>query len=152
MKRHFTTVVAILALGTSLGSAFDFVRPMQVINGVSIVSDMEATYSIGQVTARGQVAADRLSATASIFQLWASYTKADNTLAIVKLDEKTVGTFLPTVAIATSSEDPYVPTCTRADRPYTVSVSVSGLLSGASDPAYSKSVLLKRGYQIYSPV
>ena len=57
---------------------------------------------------------------------------------------------MPLATVALRSEDPYttIPR-TRADRPFAVDVTVSGLLSGASDPAASKSVTFLHHAQSY---
>ncbi len=61
-----------------------------------------------------------------------------------------VGTYVPLAEVVIRSEDPY-PTIrrTRADRPYYVDVTISGLLAGATDPEASKSVKLLRHVQSY---
>jgi len=66
------------------------------------------------------------------------------------LDSKTVGAYFPAATLSVSTEDPYtVIPRTRADRPITVSVTVSGLLSGATDPDASKSVNFLHHVQSY---
>jgi hypothetical protein len=66
------------------------------------------------------------------------------------LDTRYVGAYVPVVTVLIRSEDPYaiIPR-TRADRPFYVDLTVSGLLSGAADPAPSKSVKLLRHVQSY---
>lgn len=152
MKPSAFILPVLIGFGSSLASALDFVRQIQVIDGATVVVDMDAANSNGLESATGEVTSSALVASNSVFQLWAAYTQADNTTAIIKLDEKSVGTYLPTVSITTSSEDPFVPTCTRADRPYSYTISVSGMLTGATDPGYTKTVLTTRGYKLFSPV
>ncbi|MEO5915414.1 MAG: hypothetical protein ABIS50_14365 [Luteolibacter sp.] len=81
------------------------------------------------------------------------------------LDSSYVGTYVPIAQVVIDTEDTYgkdltatgpVPVNlpskirrTRADRPFTVYVSISGLLSGADDPPASKSVNLLRHVQSY---
>jgi hypothetical protein len=81
------------------------------------------------------------------FELW---TVSNTPLASYLLSTAYVGTYVPVATVTIRSEDPY-PTIprTRADRPFYVDYTVSGLLSGASDPAASKSVKLLRHVQSY---
>ncbi len=61
-----------------------------------------------------------------------------------------VGTYVPVASVTIRSEDPYpIIRRTRADRPFFVDYSVSGLLSGATDPDASKAVNLIRHVQSY---
>lgn len=66
------------------------------------------------------------------------------------LDTKYVGTYVPIASVVIRTEDPYtlIPR-TRADRPFYVDVTFSGLLNGATDPEASKSVKLLRHVQSY---
>jgi len=56
-----------------------------------------------------------------------------------------VGTYIPVSTVAISSEDPYtlIPR-TRADRPFSVDITVGGLLNGVTDPDPAKSVKFLR--------
>jgi hypothetical protein len=66
------------------------------------------------------------------------------------LDSKSVGAYFPATSLTVSTEDPYtVIPRTRADQPITVTVTLSGLLSGASDPDASKSVNFLHHIQSY---
>jgi hypothetical protein len=66
------------------------------------------------------------------------------------LDSKSVGAYLPAATLSITTEDPYtVIPRTRADRQITVSVKVSGLLSGETDPDASKSVNFLHHIQSY---
>ncbi|MEO5713539.1 MAG: hypothetical protein ABIT37_08610 [Luteolibacter sp.] len=66
------------------------------------------------------------------------------------LDSNYVGTYIPVATVAVRSEDTTsaIPR-TRADRPFYVDLTVSGLLAGASDPEPSKSVKFFRHVQSY---
>ena len=123
-----------------------FIRQINTFGGVNVTSDIQVFSDIGEVTS-GMLTADT-----SIFQLYTTYAKIDNTTELLKLDEKTVGTFLPRVTIQTFSEDPHVPTCTRADKTYGVTVKVRGLLTGDLIPSYAKTILVGAGYKCYSPI
>jgi len=66
------------------------------------------------------------------------------------LDTKYVGAYVPIAQIQIRSEDPYsVIPRTRADRPFYVDIIITGLTSGATDPAASKQVTLLRHVQSY---
>ena len=96
------------------------------------------------------------------FDLW---TIKSAPLTEYLLDSSYVGTYIPIASVVVDTEDNYgkdltatgpVPVNlpamlrrTRADRPFTVYVTVSGLLNGATDPVPSKSVKLLRHVQSY---
>lgn len=99
------------------------------------------------------------------FDLW-TY-KSEGVLPIVEylLDSSYVGTYVPIAQMVMDTEDPYGKDLTapgplpvnspakirrtRADRPFTVYVTLSGLLNGASDPVATKSVKYLRHVQSY---
>ena len=79
------------------------------------------------------------------FELW---TVKNSPLTSYLLDTKFVGA--PTAIVNIRSEDPYaVIPRTRADRPFYVDVTVSGLLADATAPASTKSVKLLHHAQSY---
>lgn len=121
----------------------DFIRQIQTVNGSTVIYDMTIT------TDDGQVISKPLSAETAVFQLYATVSGANNTQTLEKLDEKTVGTFLPTASVQILSADPYFPPRTRADQPYGVRISISGLKSSGS--AASTSVKTARSYKLYDP-
>ncbi len=95
---------------------------------------------------------ERLSALAidpggARFELW---TVNSSGPASVLLGSSYVGTYIPLASVTIRSEDlaAAVPR-TRADRPFYVDVTISGLLSGATDPVASKSVKFLRHVQSY---
>lgn len=93
------------------------------------------------------------------------YTVKNSPLTSYLLDSSYVGTYVPIASVIINSEDNYgrdltvggslpvnLPAMirrTRADRPFTVYVTVNGLLSGATDPDASKSVKFFRHTQSY---
>ena len=81
------------------------------------------------------------------FELW---TVSYPTVAGYLLGSTYVGTYIPVAKIQITSEDRSsdIPR-TRADRPFYVDVTVSGLRTGASDPLASKSVQFLRHVQSY---
>lgn len=145
MKLVPLLIVSSLVLGSAMASPNNFIRQIQMVNGANVVVD----FPVEALT--GEVISQALVADMSVFQLYATHIKSDNTSELIKLDEKSVGTFLPHVTLETFSEDPHVPTCTRADRPYGVRTTVSGMLEGDLIPDYAKSVLVGRSYKLYSP-
>lgn len=83
----------------------------------------------------------------SLFQLWTiNQTKGTDHL----LDQKLVGAYLPKADVKITSLDPYTKTRTRVDPPFTVEITVSGLLSGAGIPAAATKVLLEQHIQRYA--
>jgi len=81
------------------------------------------------------------------FDLW---TIKSTPLTEYLLNTSYVGAYVPLAEVHIRSEDPYATICrTRADRPFYVDITVSGLLSGAADPTASKSVTLFHYVQSY---
>lgn len=85
----------------------------------------------------------------ALFQLW---TVEQATGKDYLLDQKLVGAYLPAAAIEITTLDPYsrVPR-TRADQPFTVTVHVDGLLTGANLPDAATRVLLEHHLAPFSP-
>jgi hypothetical protein len=81
------------------------------------------------------------------FELW---TVSSSGPTSYLLESCYVGTYIPVASVAIRSEDATsaIPR-TRADRPFYVDLTVSGLLNGATDPEPSKSVKLLRHVQSY---
>lgn len=84
------------------------------------------------------------------FDLWTVKAVGAAPLVNYLLDTAYVGSYVPLATVVVRSEDPYamIPR-TRADRPFYVDYTVTGLLSGASDPPASKSVKMLRHVQSY---
>jgi len=81
------------------------------------------------------------------FDLW---TIKSSPLTEYLLNTSYVGAYVPMAEVHIRSEDPYATICrTRADRPFYVDITISGLLSGAADPVASKSVTLFHHVQSY---
>lgn len=83
------------------------------------------------------------------FELW---TVKSDPVTVYLLDTKYVGTYVPMASIAITTEDPNTYNAiprTRADRPFIVDITTSGLRSEDSAPAPSKSVKLLRHVQSY---
>lgn len=129
-----------------IASASDFIRQIQTINGATVISDIPVS------TDKGSVQSKPLTADSAIFQLYALEKGPNNTQTLKKLDEKTVGTFLPVVSVQALSEDPYFPARTRADRPYGIRISISGLQADSPNvPAWAKTIQVSRAYKLYDP-
>ncbi len=84
----------------------------------------------------------------SLFQLW---TIAQTTAKDYLLDQKLVGAYLPKADIKITTLDPYsfVPR-TRVDQPFSVEISVAGLLTGIGLPDAATKVLLEQHIQSYA--
>jgi hypothetical protein len=81
------------------------------------------------------------------FELWTVSSVGPTSFL---LDSSFVGTYIPVASVVVRSEDTTSPIPrTRADRPFYVDLSLSGLLSGATDPEPSKSVKFFRHVQSY---
>jgi hypothetical protein len=140
-------ILACLAiLAASPASAIDFIRHIKGVGDSHVVIDMPLD------SMKGEILSQPLDTEISIFQLYGAYKKENGTTDISKLDEKSVGSFLPQVSIRVFSEDPHVPVTTRADRPYGVSVEIKGLMEAVGTPDYAKVVRVVRGYKRYSPL
>ena len=144
MKTLQLTALAALLLPSSLiaqnGSTFtNFVRQVQTPTGVERDVSVSAT---GETLS--PLAIDPGGAR---FELW---TVKASPLTSYLLDTRYVGTYVPIGQVTIRSEDPYsVIPRTRADRPFYVDISISGLLSGAGDPEASKSVKFLHHVQSY---
>ncbi|RYZ14670.1 MAG: hypothetical protein EOO70_07480, partial [Myxococcaceae bacterium] len=83
------------------------------------------------------------------FQLWAIHLGSSQTYL---LDSTAVGPYLPHAQVSIATDDPYAPIPrTRADKPFSVTYSLSGLVSDTSAPASAKSAKLLRHVQSYGP-
>lgn len=117
----------------------NFIRQVQLPSGVQYDASVAAT---GE-----QLSPLEINPGGARFELW---TVNSTPLTSYLLDTRYVGAYVPIGQVALRSEDPY-PTIprTRADRPFFVDLSVSGLLSGATDPEASRTVRLLRHVQSY---
>lgn len=140
--KTFLTLAWIASIAAS--HAQGFIRQIQVINNQPLIYDIPVGNDNGTVQSRP------LTAESSVFQLYTNVPGPNNTQTLTKLDEKTVGTFLPTAGVQILTEDPYFPPRTRADKPYSVRLSISGLRPGSPDvPEYAKTVHTARSYKVY---
>lgn len=118
----------------------NFIRQNQQSTGVVWDMSVAATGAASSALA--------LESAGSLFQLWTiEQTSAKSYL----LDQKTVGAYLPVADVKITTLDPYtlVPR-TRVDQPFTVTIGVSGLLSGTGLPDASTKVLLEQHIASYT--
>ena len=118
----------------------NFIRQIQYPGGVS--------YQGPFIPASGQELSQlAIDPGGARFELW---TVNSQTLESRLLDTTYVGTYVPLASVLIRSEDmtSSIPR-TRADRPFTVDVTISGLLSADTDPAAAKSVNFFQHVQDY---
>ncbi len=119
----------------------NFVRQTQQGTGV--------VYSVN-VSPTGNAASQGLLETGgALFQLW---TIESATAKEYLLDQKLVGAYMPSAAITIKTQDPYtLRPRTRADKPFTVSINVAGLVTtGSNLPDAAKRVLLEQHVKNYT--
>ena len=142
-------IAAFALLQASMGSAFgqagaiytNFVRQVQLPSGV--------LWDASVTPAGEQLSPLAINPGGARFELW---TIKSDPLTVYLLDTRYVGTYVPMADVNIRTEDPYTYTGiprTRADRPFIVDVTTSGLLSGDDVPESSKSVKLLRHVQSY---
>ncbi len=145
MKLKLISQIAVLlaGAGAAFGQAGDtytnFVRQVQL--PTNVVWDVTVTDEGEQLS---PLAIDPGGAR---FELW---TVKSDPLTVYLLDTKYVGTYVPMAEVTIRSEDPYaaIPR-TRADRPFIVDITTSGLRSDEDAPEASKSVKLLHHAQSY---
>ncbi|MEO8615928.1 MAG: hypothetical protein ABI600_12365 [Luteolibacter sp.] len=144
MKTILKPLISILlgcvfASGCFAQTYTNFIRQVQLPSNVQYDATVVATGS--------QLSALSIDPGGATFQLW---TVKSSPLTNYLLDSAYVGAYVPLATVTVRSEDPYttIPR-TRCDRPFYVDYTVSGLLSGATDPDASKSVTLLRHVQSY---
>jgi hypothetical protein len=119
----------------------NFVRQVQLPSGV--------VWDSSVLPAGEQFSALAINPGGARFELW---TVKDDPLTVYLLDTKYVGTYVPMAEVIIRTEDPYTYTAiprTRADRPFVVHVTTTGLRSEEVAPEASKSVKLLRHVQSY---
>ncbi len=144
MKSIGTLLACLLASitwshGQTNGGYTNFIRQKQLPSGVE--------WDMTVAAAGESQSALAINPGGAQFELWSINTV---TAAEYVLDSRYVGSYVPIGGVVIRSEDPYdiVPR-TRADRPFFVDLTVSGLLSGATDPEASKKVNFLRHVQSY---
>ena len=145
MKRHHLFTALLLAL-TAAASAqqtpeyVSFIRQNQAATG--IVWDLPVVALTGEAMSPLDIEEG-----GSLFQLWAIRTTP---AADFLLDQKLVGAYLPGATATITTEDPHqgVPR-TRADRPFRLDITVSGLLQGQDLPDAATRVLVNHHTAAY---
>ncbi len=135
-------ILALASLNTfAQSSAYvNFVRQIQ--QGTNVVWDMPVA-AVGTAPS-----ALTLGSGGALFQLW---TVEQTTAKDYLLDQKLVGAYLPTADITIKTLDPYAPwPRTRVDQPFSVTINVNGLLTGAGLPDAATKVLLEQHIQNYA--
>lgn len=118
----------------------NFVRQIQ--QGTTVVWDMPVA-AIGAAPS-----ALALGSGGALFQLW---TIEKTTAKDYLLDQKLVGAYLPTADIKIKTLDPYAAwPRTRVDQPFSVEITVNGLLAGTGLPDAATKVLLEQHIQNYA--
>jgi hypothetical protein len=146
-NKFFNTVIISLLTTTSLTwgqvTFQNFIRQIQTPSDGS----QGATWDM-QVPASGTAPSPLdINPGGARFEL---HTVKSSPLTSYLLDTKYVSTYIPVADVQIITEDPYITIPrTRADRPFTVEVTMVGLLNGASDPEPSKKVSLLHHVQSY---
>ncbi|MCU0797508.1 MAG: hypothetical protein MUF31_16430 [Akkermansiaceae bacterium] len=117
----------------------------------TILGTTPAVYWDASVASSGErLSPSALTIAGARYELWT--VKSGTTPTSYLLDTAFVSAYSPTASVTIRTEDTRwtgaVPR-TRADRPFSVDITVNGLLSGPTDPAASKSVRLLRHGQSY---
>lgn len=141
MKATLLLVAMMAAPATADDTWVNFIRQNQVKTGV--VWDMPVSPQGNSPSAL------TLEEEGALFQLW---TIKQETFKDYLLDQKIVGTYLPSAEITIQTGDPYPHVHrTRADQPFTVSINIGGLLGGAGIPDAAKRVLTEHHLAPYGP-
>ncbi len=144
--KFLSLLFAISSINASAQTAkyVSFIRQTQqpqTPNGPTVVWDMP-------VADTGAAASSQaLESAGSLFQLW---TVEQTTAKGYLLDQKLVSAYLPKADIKISTLDPYaLATRTRVDQPFSVTIQVADLLTGAGLPNSATKVLLEQHIQSY---
>jgi hypothetical protein len=137
------TIVSLLLLGAVHASAaeksyINFVRQIQQQAGqnTGVMWDMPVA-PVGEGPSPLSLDKD-----AAVFQLW---TIEQSAVKDYLLDQKIVATYLPTSHITVTTLDPYPRAVrTRVDKPFSVTVNITGLVVRGNPSREQSSVLLKR--------
>ena len=148
MKTSFSFIALLASVGVS--SAVDEAVYTNFIRQVQLPSTVEWDASASVGPSGSQPSDLAINPGGARFDLWTIKAVGSAPLVNYLLDTAYVGSYVPIGSVVIRSEDPYtlIPR-TRADRPFYVDYTVTGLLSGATDPPASKSVKLLRHVQSY---
>ncbi len=149
MKSLFHCIVAASLIQGS-ASAAETVSYTNYIRQYQMPSTVAWDASTTVLTSGSQLSELAINPGGARFEMWTMKSSSVSGLTEYLLDSQYVGTYVPVATVVVRSEDgsSSIPR-TRADRPFYVDVTVSGLLSGATDPEPSKSVKFLRHVQSY---
>lgn len=146
MKKTYLQLCLSVPLAMALCVPFAHAESyVNFIRQVQVFSNAEWQVPVGQTGQ--QLSPLAIDPGGARFELW---TVEDSSLADYLLDEKYVGAYVPQAAVTIETEDPYVTIPrTRADRPFTVTISLNGMLSDPSAPAAARMVKVLQHVQSY---
>lgn len=166
MKTLIFRIIPAIFAGMALASAADEVTYTNFIRQVQLPPDENGnsvTYDEPVGSTGAKLSPLEINPNGARFELWT--VKSPAPAVNYLLDTRYVGAYVPIAQIVVDSVDPYgkdldatgpipqnLPAMirrTRADQAFTVYVTASGLLNGATDPEPSKSVKLLRHAQSY---
>lgn len=136
---HILPLVLLVSAARAQEGFTNFIRQVQSPSGVQ--------YDVSVAAAGERQAGLSVETGGARFELW---TVKSTPLTNYLLDTKYVGAYIPLAGVAIRTEDPYttIPR-TRADRPYWVDVTVSGLTANVDAPDAAKRVKFLRHTQSY---
>jgi hypothetical protein len=138
----FTLFIALAGINASAQSisSVNFIRQNQQETGLVWDMPVEATGAAASALA--------LEEKGALFQLW---TINQTTAHEYLLDQKLVGTYHPKADVKITTLDPYtVVPRTRVDKPFSLEITVDGLLAGSTLPNAATKVLLEQHVQSYA--
>ena len=149
MKTLLHCIIA-ASLSCGLGLAQETISYTNYIRQFQMPSDVIWDASSTVVPSGSQLSALAINPGGARFDLWTMKSSSLTGLTEYLLNSSYVGTYVPVATVVVRSEDgsAAIPR-TRADRPYYVDITVSGLRSGLTDPEPSKSVKFLRHVQSY---
>ena len=133
-------LASLIVPGISCGQIYsNFIRQIQVGSG--------AEWDVPVAQMGQQLSPLAINPGGARFELWTVNASSSEDYL---LDDKYVGTYIPQATIVISSEDPYVTNPrTRADRPFTVSVTMNGMVLDPAAPEAARMAKLIRYVQAY---
>ena len=146
MKNPINRLCPLVALSCTLAapvakadSYINFIRQVQVFS--------TAEWQVPVAQSGQQLSPLAIDPGGARFELW---TVENSTLADHLLDHKYVGAYVPQASVVIETEDPYVTIPrTRADRPFTVTVTLNGMLTDPSAPLAARMVKILQHVQSY---
>ncbi len=145
MKKLLFALLALIVGGSATVQAQSFTYTF-FIRQTQMPGDVVWDAAVGQ--SGSQLSPLAINPNGARFDLWAVKS---NPLTSTLVSTTYVQSYVPVATVNITSEDPYttIPR-TRADRPFTVTMTVQGLSNSASAPDPAKSVKLLRHVQAYT--